>query len=84
MEQVQKYWVERNANEQALRPEDKHDERTPMRILETYCDRYGYTPTTVAEELDYRFFEMDYAEEAEDESSLEDLYSHTHEEEGQE
>lgn len=35
IEQVQQYWVERNSKEQALRPEDKKDDRSPLRVLET-------------------------------------------------
>lgn len=45
-----------------------------MRVLESYCDRYGYTTNNVANELDYHFFEMDYAEESDDTLSLDDMY----------
>jgi hypothetical protein len=74
MKEVQKYWMERNAKEQQLKPSDKKaSERTPMQVMETYMDRYFFTEDQIANELDWCHFQTDYLEEPEPEMPYEDL-----------
>lgn len=73
MKEVQKYWMERNAKEQQLKPTDKKaSERTPLQVMETYMDRYYFTEDQIANELDWCHFQTDYLEEPEPEMPYEE------------
>jgi hypothetical protein len=72
--EIQKYWMERNAKEQQLKPSDKRtSERTALQVMETYLDRYYFTEEQIANELDWSHFQTDYLEEPEPELPYEDL-----------
>jgi hypothetical protein len=73
MKEIQKYWMERNAKEQNVRAGDREPSKTPLKILETYMDRYGFQMEQIANELDWRHFQTDSAEEPEPELPYEEL-----------
>jgi hypothetical protein len=73
MKEIQKYWMDRNAKEQNVRTGEREPTKTPLKILETYMDRYGFHMEQIANELDWRHFQTDYAEEPEPELPYEEL-----------
>jgi hypothetical protein len=73
MKEIQKYWIERNAKEQNVRSGEREPSKTPLKILETYMDRYGFHIEQIENELDWRHFQTDYAEEPEPELPYEEL-----------
>lgn len=55
----QKNWMDRNKKELQMRPNEQDDDRTPLQVLATYCDRYGFDVDQVADEIDWQHFRLD-------------------------
>jgi hypothetical protein len=73
IKEITKYWTERNANEQSFQPTERPFKRDPVKVMQTYMDRYCFTAEQVADELDWRFVQEDYAEECEPDMPYEEL-----------